>query len=102
MSEQHLCSEPGCPVEVGVEGAYCAHHYMHSAADGECGPDCPPPGGTALAEPSKGAYRPDCTGASNCPAGQHIHGCYADFGSCDNPAEHWQQMTPSGDQGASS
>lgn len=33
-----------------------------------------------------------CTGASNCPAGQHIHGCYADFGSCDNPADHWATL----------
>lgn len=35
-----------------------------------------------------------CTGAYDCPSGQHVHGCFADFGSCDNPAEHWPDSAP--------
>ena len=29
-----------------------------------------------------------CTGAGTCTAPVHIHGCFADQGSCDDPTEH--------------
>lgn len=29
-----------------------------------------------------------CSGASNCAAKVHVHGCYADRGNCDAPTEH--------------
>lgn len=29
-----------------------------------------------------------CTGAADCPVVVHIHGCFADQGSCDAPDEH--------------
>lgn len=31
---------------------------------------------------------PSCSGATDCPAPIHVHGCYADLGACDAPAEH--------------
>jgi hypothetical protein len=49
------------------------------------------PGWADESEPTKGAeelVRTNCTGAWDCEAGPHIHGCYADYGSCDNPQEH--------------
>jgi len=33
--------------------------------------------------------QPGCTGAGNCPATAHTHGCYADTeGHCEHPEEH--------------
>lgn len=33
--------------------------------------------------------QPGCTGASDCPAPAHLHGCYADMrGTCSEPGEH--------------
>lgn len=29
-----------------------------------------------------------CTGAWDCAGDQHVHGCHADYGNCDNPEEH--------------
>lgn len=29
-----------------------------------------------------------CTGAWDCAADQHVHGCHADYGRCDSPEEH--------------
>ena len=29
-----------------------------------------------------------CTGARDCIADEHVHGCYADYGTCDSPTEH--------------
>jgi hypothetical protein len=29
-----------------------------------------------------------CSGASDCRAAVHIHGCYADKGNCSEPSEH--------------
>jgi hypothetical protein len=31
---------------------------------------------------------PPCSGAYGCGAETHVHGCYADRGACDSPAEH--------------
>lgn len=30
----------------------------------------------------------ECTGAGDCTASPHMHGCYADRGDCDRPGEH--------------
>lgn len=30
----------------------------------------------------------ECNGGSDCAAAVHIHGCFADYGSCDTPGEH--------------
>lgn len=30
----------------------------------------------------------NCTGAHDCIAARHIHGCHADYGTCDAPEEH--------------
>lgn len=35
---------------------------------------------------------PTCTGASDCLASQHVHGCYADRGDCDNPSDHGRRL----------
>lgn len=29
-----------------------------------------------------------CTGAGDCPATTHLHGCYRDDGNCDHPDHH--------------
>ena len=29
-----------------------------------------------------------CDGSSECRAETHVHGCFADFGRCDEPNEH--------------
>lgn len=31
---------------------------------------------------------PGCTGAADCQAFVHLHGCFADFGNCTAPEEH--------------
>lgn len=30
-----------------------------------------------------------CDGSSECKAEEHVHGCFADEGNCDEPAEHF-------------
>lgn len=30
----------------------------------------------------------ECEGSDACPTDTHVHGCYADHGSCDQPREH--------------
>lgn len=29
-----------------------------------------------------------CTGGYDCQAERHVHGCWADYGHCDQPREH--------------
>lgn len=36
----------------------------------------------------------ECSGAHNCVAVEHVHGCYADYGACDSPEEHRRPFTP--------
>lgn len=35
-----------------------------------------------------------CTGAKNCPANKHIHGCFNDRGKCNTPEEHYNVVMP--------
>lgn len=30
----------------------------------------------------------ECDGAAACDAQEHVHGCFSDFGNCDEPSEH--------------
>lgn len=38
----------------------------------------------------------ECTGAGNCDAPQHIHGCFADLGNCEHPEDHPTSDQPIG------
>lgn len=38
--------------------------------------------------PDEEFFGPPCTGAADCPAIRHTHGCFADYGNCDDPGEH--------------
>jgi hypothetical protein len=39
------------------------------------------------------SYLPEggCDGSTSCPAQLHTHGCFNDFGDCDEPTEHYQR-----------
>ena len=62
--------------------------------DGKCGPSCA--GGWDM-ETDQPAPCPcachqsqpeDCSGADECDAAWHFHGCLADVGACERPEEH--------------
>lgn len=41
---------------------------------------------------------PDCTGRTDCAAGLHTHGCYADDGRCTEPADRLAHSRRAGDR----
>ena len=41
-----------------------------------------------ITEPRYPAWPDGCDGSGRCQAPVHFHGCYSDFGACDDPTDH--------------